>query len=46
MDVKRGAAAVVFAFLFAIVWPNPGAIGKEPRSSPFPQIDLNCNPAV
>ena len=46
MDVKRGAAAVVFAFLFAIAWPNPGAIGKETRSSPGHQIDLNCNPAV
>ena len=46
MDVKRGAAAVVFAFLFAIAWPNPGAIGKDTRSSPGQQIDLNCNPAV
>ena len=46
MDVKRGAAAVVFAFLFAIAWPNPGAIGRETRSSPGDQIDLNCNPAL
>jgi len=46
MDVKRGAAAVVFALMFAIVWPNPGAIGKETRSSPGQQIDLNCNPAL
>ena len=46
MDVKRGVAAVVFALLFAIAWPNPGAIGKETRSSAGHQIDLNCNPAV
>ena len=46
MDVKRGAAAVVFAFLITSAWPNPGAIGKETRSSPGHQIDLNCNPAA
>src|SRR4029453_5795100 len=45
MDVKREAAAVVFAFLFAIAWPNPGAIGQETRS-PGDQIALNCNPAL
>ena len=45
MDVKREAAAVVFAFLFAIAWPNPGAMGQETRS-PGDQIALNCNPAL
>ena len=46
MNVKGVTAAVVFAFLFAIAWSNPGAIGTETRSRPSPQIDLNCNPAV
>ena len=47
MNVKRGAAAVGFALLFAIAWPNPGAIGRQTGASPADQIEsLDCNPTL
>ena len=45
MNVKRGAAVVMFAFLLVVAWPDPGTMGQETRSSRSDGIDLNCNPA-